>query len=147
MASWKSNRHEELHYLHLRHSAELPDISRHAPFKAVICVEDTPNLERQHEISEWLVEMGCRYVVTCGEDSASWCDSVRKANLAIYDIDTMDERDFGMTTGHPHEPLRAVFWYAKKMAKHPKMKLDSCIVLHLGEQNRAAEYELIYRRA
>ncbi len=147
MASWKSNRHKELHYLHIGHSAELPDISHHAPFKAVVCVEDAPGIEKQREISEWLVTTGCRYVVACGKDCGSWCDSVRKANLAMHDIDTMDERDFVMTTGHPHEPLRAVFRYAKNAAKHPKMKLESCVVLHLGEQNRSAEYELIYRRA
>ena len=147
MANSLSQHLKPLHYFRLGKSTELPDLSHYSPFKAVISAEEAPTADRQREISRWLVAAGCRYVLACGENCGSWCDSVREANLAVYDIDTMDERDFVMTTGHPHESLRAVFWYAKKMAKHPKMALENCVVLHLGNQNRAAEYELIYRRA
>jgi len=147
MAKWRSGSQKALHYLLVHRSTELPDITHHAPFKAVICVEEAPTPDRQREISEWLVAMGCRYVMTLGENCEAWCDSVRKANLARHDIGTMDECDFVMTTGHPNESLRVVFWYAKKAAKHPKMKLSECVVLHLADRNRAAEYEMIYRRA
>ena len=92
--------------MQFRSSTELPDVSHHSPFKAVICIEDAPSAERRSEICEWLVAMGCRYVVACGEDCDSWRDSVRQANLAIHDIDTMDDRDFVMATTHPHESLR-----------------------------------------
>lgn len=136
-----------MRYINIDRSTVLPDISNLAPFKAVVSIEEPPSKERQAEISSWLVDMGCRYVMSCGEGCDSWCDSVRHANLEVFDLDAMDSRDFVMTTGHRHESLRAVFWFSKKAAKHPKVKLKECVVLHLASRHRLAEYEMIYRRA
>lgn len=136
-----------MRYLHLHRLAELPDISGHAPFKAVICTEDTVSAQRMEEVSAWLVEMGCRYVMSRGKYSDSWCEAVRRANLETFDIDTMSARDFVMTTGHRHESLRTVFWYAKRMAKHPELEFEECVVLDFGARSRSAEYQGAYLRA
>ena len=136
-----------MRYVNIHRLTELPDISELAPFKAVISIEEPAVELRQAEISAWLVEMGCRYVMTRGESCDSWRDSVRQANLEVFDIDTMDAKDFVMTTGHRYESLKAVFWYAKKFAKHPEVELKECVVLHLNNGDRSGEYQSIYQRA
>lgn len=136
-----------MRYINIHRLTQLPDISSLAPFKAVLSIEEPVSEARQAEISAWLVEMGCRYVMTVGDDCDSWCDSVRRANLDMFDIDTMDARDFVVTTGHRYESLKAVFWYAKKTATHPENTFKQCVVLHIASGERSAEYQTIYQRA
>jgi len=134
-------------YFNITQSTELPDVSRFAPFKAVVTVEEPVTWHRQEEISLWLVRMGCRYLMSCGEGCESWRDSVRQANLKLFDIDNLGPRDFVMTTAHPHEHLRAVFWYAKKFAKHPEVRFDDLLVIHIAATDRSTEYLAIHHRA
>ena len=136
-----------MRYVHIRHWTELPDISDCAPFKAIIVAESPVSRQRRAEISVWLVDMGCRYLMSCGEDCESWTDSVREANLAMFDIDSMAARDFVMTTSHPTEPMRWVLWFAKKMAKHPENKFKELVMLHLADQDRSTEYLAMYQKA
>lgn len=136
-----------MRYINIQRLTELPDISSLAPFKAVISTEAPTDRQRQKEISTWLVRMGCRYVISRGENCESWCQSVRQANLAAFDIDNMHARDFVMTTVHRRESLKAVFWFAKKAAKHPEVDLVRCVVLHVANGNRMAEYQAVYQRA
>lgn len=136
-----------MRYIHVHCLTELPDISGLAPFKAILSAEETVNPQRMEEVSTWLVEMGCRYVMSRGEGCDSWCGAVRCANLKAFDLDTMSARDFVMTTRHRHESLKAVFWYAKRMAKHPVIEFTDCVVLHFGAGNRSTEYQSIYHRA
>ena len=136
-----------MRYINIHRLTELPDISALAPFKAVISAEEPATAARQAQISKWLVEMGCKYAMCCGEYCESWRRSVREANLEICDLDTMHARDFVMTTEHRYESLKAVFWYSKKAAKHPEVETRECVVLHLGSGERSAEYQSIYHRA
>ncbi len=136
-----------MRYINIHRLTELPDIADLAPFKAVISVEEQVSEQRQVEISAWLVEMGCRYVMVCCENCGSWCNSVRRANLELFDIDTMSAKDFVMTTVHRYESLKAVFWYAKRAAKHPEIHFKDCVVLHLANGDRSAEYQSLYHRA
>lgn len=110
-------------------------------------MDDPVTVERQNEISRWLVQMGCRYVMARGETGKSWCESVREANLQLYELNSMGASDFVMTTSHQYESLKAVFWYAKKVAKHPENNLGECVVLHIANGNCSAEYQSIYQRA
>ena len=136
-----------MRYINIHRLTELPDISSLAPFKAVITIDEPVTQERQEEISAWLVNMGCRYVMTRGENCNSWSQSVRKANLEVFDLDTMSAQDFVMTTGHRYESLKAIFWYAKKYAKHPEITFKECVVLHLASGERSNEYRSIFHRA
>lgn len=136
-----------MRYINIHRLTELPDISNLAPFKAVVSIEEPVSEQRQAEISTWLVEMGCRYVMSCGESCESWSDSVRRANLEVFDIDNMSAQDFVMTTGHRYESIKAVFWFAKRFAKHPEIKFKECVVLHLANGDRSAEYLGTYQRA
>lgn len=134
-------------YININRLTTLPDISSLAPFKAVLSIEEAVGEERQREISTWLVSVGCRYVMSRGEGCESWTTSVRRANLEAFDIDTMDPADFVMATDHHRESLKSVFWYAKKIAKHPAVELGNCVLLHLGGGDRSSEYHSLYHRA
>jgi len=136
-----------LQYMHMRDGTDLPDVSASAPFKALIVADRPVTTHRRTEICTWLVEMGCRYVVTYGESCESWSDSVRQANLEAFNLETMNARDFVMTTSHATEPIRWVLWYAKKMARHPENIFKDLVVIHFADENRSGEFEVMYRRA
>jgi hypothetical protein len=136
-----------MRYINVNQEAELPDISRFAPFKAVVAVEDRVGRDRQAEISAWLVEMGCRYVMSCGDDCDSWSETVRNANLKGMTIGDLEARDFVMVTAHPREPLKTVFWFAKNAARHPEVAFREFLVIHLAETGRAGEYEAVFQKA
>lgn len=136
-----------MRYINIHRLTELPDISSLAPFKAVISIEEQISAERQAEISAWLVDMGCRYVMTRGESCDSWSKSVREANLAVFDLYSMSAGDFVITTAHRFESLKSVFWYAKKVATHPEIDFKECVIIHLGGGDRSDEYQGMFHRA
>ncbi len=136
-----------MEYLQLFEDTNLPAVKHFAPFKAVIAIEDVSSHARQIEISNWLVETGCRYVMVCGADCRSWEESIRRANLDQVDINEMEPRDFVMITTHRHEKLRSVFWHAKKHALHTHVKFENILTIHLGQQNRSVEYLAIFDKA
>lgn len=134
-------------YIHIHGSTPLPDISSLAPFKAVLSVEKAVTAQRQAEISAWLVQMGCRYAMIHGEGCDAWCASIRDANLHLFDLNTMTPRNFVMTTAHRQDSLRGVFWYAKKVATHPDVEFQECVVVHLSGGDRSAQYLAAFERA
>jgi len=136
-----------MQYIRINRLTGLPDISQLAPFKAIIAIETPVSEQRQAEISAWLVNMGCRYVMSCGEGCNSWLDSVRKANLEVFNVDNLSVENFVMTTSHPVESLRSVFWFAKKSAKHPEVVFDKFVVIHLADRDRSTEYLGMYQKA
>ncbi len=136
-----------MEYIQLTENNELPDISNFSPFKVVVAIEDLVSAERQTQISEWLVEMGGLYVMLCGENSTSWVDPIRQANLDQTDIQTMTPEQFVMITDHEDERLRAVFWHAKKYAKHTHVKIKQIVTLHISNENRAVDYLSIFNKA
>ena len=85
--------------------------------------------------------------MVCGENSTAWEGSVRQANLEQTDIETMTPDQFVMITDHQDERLRAVFWHAKKHAKHTHAKLQEVVVLHISNENRAVDYLSIFNKA
>jgi len=136
-----------MRYIRIDPNGELPDLSHLDPFKVVLVEETTFDAVRRAAVSLWLVRCGCRYVIACGEGSQRWCAAVREANLRLFDVERLEARDFVMTTSHPHESPRAVLWYAKRAAHHPEVRFEDTVVLHLSSRDRAAEFEVMFRRA
>ena len=136
-----------MEYFQLTETNAPPEISHLAPFKAVLAIEDNVSPARQHEISNWLVKAGGKYVMICGENHQSWEASIRQANLAHVNIADMQPREFVMITTHMHEKLRNVFWHAKKAARHTHIKINSIITIHIGNQNRSVEYLSMFSKA
>jgi len=137
----------EMNYILLTEQNDLPGIEHYAPFKVVLAIEDSVDQKRRDEISNWLVEAGARYAMTCGSDCKSWEQSIRQANLELFDIDNMEPKDFVMITTHEHERLRSVFWHAKKQARHTHVKIHNILTLHIGSQNRSIEYLAMFDKA
>lgn len=136
-----------MEYIQLTDHGDLPTIGQHAPFKAVLAVEDRVSAARRQLISEWLVEMGGRYVMVCGADCEDWQAAIRRANLKQVNLDDMQPKEFVMITIHQHERLRSVFWHAKKHARHTHVKLRNLVAVHVGNVNRSVEYLAMYDKA
>ena len=138
---------ESMQYFKLAEQDELPDVGHSAPFKTVLAIEDDISRPRQLEVANWLIEEGCRYVMICGQNCEGWQQTIRQANLDMFDLEDMLPEDFVMITTHAHERLRNVFWHARKHARHTHVKFTQVITLHLGKQNRSVEYLAMYDKA
>ena len=136
-----------MEYFQLTEQNDLPGIGHFAPFKVVLAIEDTVGYSRQNEVSNWLVEMGGKCVMICGNHCKSWEQSIRQANLDQVDIENMGPQDFVMITTHKHEKLRNVFWHAKKVARHTHVKFNNILTIHIGSQNRSVEYHAMFEKA
>ena len=136
-----------MEYFQLTEQNDLPGIGHLAPFKVVLAIEDTVDRSRQNEVSNWLVEMGGKYVMICGSHCKSWEESIRQANLDQVDIENMGPQEFVMITTHEHERLRNVFWHAKKHARHTHVKFNNILTIHIGSQNRSVEYLAMFEKA
>ena len=129
-----------IQYLHLPAGSSPPVLSG-APFKAVMILETDHTAEWRHEISDWLVESGCRYMMAWGRDCSLWNDSVDWSTLAAYgwDVDiVLDDERFVMTTWHTGEPLSEVFWFAGSCAFHPTLDLELILIDVSPEPREAA---------
>ena len=136
-----------MEYIQLTESNFLPDIGRLAPFKAVLAIEHAVSRTRQHEISAWLVEMGGKYVMICGEGCKDWEDNIRRINLNRVGLENMTPEEFVMITTHAREGLRNVFWHAKKHAHHTHIDMKNIVTVHIGSRNRSVEYSSIFQKA
>jgi hypothetical protein len=136
-----------MEYIQVDQNTMLPDISGFSPFKAVIAIEDQISQHRREIISNWLIQMGGLYVMICGDEIALWSASIRKANMDQNDINTMTPDQFVMITEHENERLRNVFWHAKKYAKHTHANLQTLVVIHVSNHNRAVDYMSIFNKA
>jgi len=105
-----------MNYLHLKPQSSLPTWAFSSPYQAVLVIDAKVSLEWQEELSKWLVETGCLYMMAWGNDCSSWDDSVDMANMEAYDFKHIPESSFVMTTWHEKEPLSDVFWFVKYSA-------------------------------
>lgn len=136
-----------MEYIQLSESSVLPGIGHLAPFKTVLAIEHPVSRIRQHEIATWLVEMGCKYVMICGENCQDWEAHIRRANLNQVSLENMVPEEFVMITTHAREGLRSVFWHAKKHARHTHVEMENIVTVHIGNQGRSVEYLSIFTKA
>lgn len=76
---------------------ELPSLKEFSPFKAVVVIEAEVSKEWQANVSKWLVNSGCFYMMAWGKDCSSWDCSVDLANIDLYE-DEIPEDGFVITT-------------------------------------------------
>lgn len=105
-----------MNYLHLKPQSPLPGWFFCKPYQAVLVVEQKVFSEWQEQVSKWLVDTGCLYMMAWGEGCSSWDDLVDMANIEAYDFEQIPESGFIMTTWYENEPLSEVFWYSKHSA-------------------------------
>ncbi len=122
-------------YLQLYPLSELPDISSFNPFRAVVIVEENVTADWQKQISHWLVNSGCLYMMAWGVMCITWDDSVDQANLEQFNHGDIPCEKFVITTWHENDPLKEVFWFSKHSAFHPEVEINNNLLLHISRQN------------
>ena len=128
------------HYVRVPPTERLPDVRTLAPFKAVIVIGAPYPYEWQEEVSTWLVENGCRYMMAWGPDCSSWDDSVDRADIKARNYED-DDQKFVMTTWHDDESLESVFWYSQfcGIFSCDEIELINAVILDISHEDRSAE--------
>lgn len=137
----------EPYYISLSPDTPLPDLSGANPFKAIVIVEDEVTDAWRAQVSDWLVEKGCLYMMACGRDPSRWDDAVDRANLEAFDFGDIPDDKFVLTTWHDKETLDDVFWFATSSARHPVVKLNRVVIVHIGQKHRREEILDLYKVA
>jgi hypothetical protein len=132
-----------MEYVQLSSSCELPDISHFGKFKSVVIVEEKVSEIRQYEISKWLVNSGCLYMMAWGIEASSWDTSVDLANIEQFENAEIPDESLVLTTWHDDELLSEVFEFAKFSALHSYHELKS-IIVHISSINKESELRSVY---
>ncbi|HEU5285361.1 MAG TPA: hypothetical protein VFU20_02480, partial [Sphingomicrobium sp.] len=136
-------------YVRLIPDGLLPEVSVYAPFKAVVVIEATYSPEWQDEVSRWLVDSGCRYMMAWGDNCSSWDDSVDHAEILKHLPGDVPDNQFVMTTWHKDETLENVFWYAQFCAQfsYDDVALTNALIIHISETVREAEMRALFEQS
>jgi hypothetical protein len=134
-------------YQPIAEAGPLPDGVVSAPFKCVVVIESDVSPSRQSEISRWLVEAGCLYMMAWGPGYSSWDDSVDLANLEKFNFNEVPDENFVMTTWHDSEPLQEVFEFSKFAAMHPTTEMQNTLILHVNGHDKAHEFTQMIQNA
>ena len=133
-------------YVRISEGTELPAIDEYRPFRAVVVLDADYSAKWQDEVSRWLVDAGCLYMMAWGPACSSWDDSVDYAQIAKYP-DGVPEPDFVMTTWHERETLEEVFWFAGFCAYDPYDLIKHSLIVHVSTVDRAVELMALYAQA
>ena len=128
------------YYVRIAPGELLPDVNGWAPFKAIVVLAADYSTNWQNEVSDWLVESGCRYMMAWGPGCSAWDDSVDWTDMEARDF-ADDDSKFVMTTWHENENLESVFWYSQFCAElsYDQVKLTNAVILHISNENRDRE--------
>ena len=94
-----SLREESVEYIHLPAGSVLPPLEPSLR-RVIVIVEQDVNRQWQDDVSEWIVDSGCLYIMAWGRDCSSWDDSVDWANLKRIDGAERADDNHVMTTWH-----------------------------------------------
>lgn len=135
-----------IRYVRVQDGQALPDVTDLKPFKAVLAIEDAVSPEWRNQVCDWLVESGCLYAMTWGEDCEVWHDSVDDARDTVSSVENIPDDAVVMTTWHDDEPLEDVFWFSKFAAIHGDVDLENVLILHIGAEDKRTEFEMMFER-
>ena len=135
--------------LRIEPNGDLPPIETHAPFKAVVILEGTYSPEWQDQVSRWLVDGGCRYMLAWGPDCSSWDDSVDYASIVKHLPEETPDSEFVMTTWHENQTLEDVFWQAQFNAQfsYDDVELNKTILVHISDTGREEWLITLFKRS
>ncbi|WP_027580600.1 hypothetical protein [Bradyrhizobium sp. Ai1a-2] len=125
----------EPEYLHLRPEQPPPEFASR-PFRAIIIADEAVSEAWRNQISTWLIEVGCLYVVAWGIDCEAWHDSVDWANLDAFNFGDIPDDRLVMTIWHDNEPLSEALWFGGNWAFHPHIELSETIIIHAAQEER-----------
>jgi len=131
-------------YVRISPSGELPDIQKHATFRAVVILDGEYDQDWQTKVSRWLVDSGCLCLMAWGPNCETWDDSVDHANLDAFDWGEIPDDKFVMTSWHENETLEDVFWFCQFCAENPDFGLGDTLLIHVGERDRGEEFYTLF---
>lgn len=136
-----------MQYIQLQTIADITNININHPFKAVVIISKTISNDFRNEVSDWLVQNGCLYMMAWGEDCIAWDDSVDVANLEAFNWEDIPKDKSVVTTWHDDEALSEVFWFCKNCAIHPIIEINKTIILHVSSKNKCDAMSSAYAAA
>jgi len=108
------------------------------PYRAVIIADQVVGDAWLNRVAEWIVAIGCLYVVAWGVECEKWHDAVDWAILDVFEFGDIPDDRFVMTTWHSDEPISEAFWFAGHCAIHPDIELTETIILHVAAEARCS---------
>ena len=135
-------------YLRLSPDTALSPYRHTRPFRAIVIIEAKVSTTWQAQVSGWLVESGCLYMLAWGLNCSTWDDSVDWANLEHFDYEVPKDAHV-MTTWHENDTLPEVFKFAKEWAHatSDSVKIEETLLLHISEIDREREYATLFAAA
>ncbi len=127
-------------YLRIVPDSDPPDIERYRWFRAIVILDAEYPEVWQNNVSRWLVDAGCLYMMAWGPNCSSWDDSVDYAQIQKFLPNEAPEDEFVMTTWHDNEPLEEVFWFAQTCAFDAYDRIEHTLIVHIGDQEREKEF-------
>lgn len=115
-------------------------MSNPRPCKAVVIAEQPVSAEQRTTVCHWLIDSGCLFVMSWGDDCAAWAANVASLNRAAHAADEIPDERLVITTTHEDETLEQVFWFAKYTAMHPCADLEHVLLIHLATENCEREF-------
>ena len=123
-------------YLHLVPGSTLPEYPAKLPSAVVVIIEADVTYEWRDEVSRWLVDNGCYYMMAWGQDCALWDDSVDYAILEDFNYDDIPEDRYVWTTWHDDESLEEVLWFAQHCVRHDVHEITNLIIMDISKNAR-----------
>ncbi|MBZ0165750.1 MAG: hypothetical protein K8I00_03010 [Candidatus Omnitrophica bacterium] len=136
-----------IEYVLLLPEAQLPGIEQYKPFKAVLVLDRAVSDVSRKEISCWLVNSGCYYVMAWGQGCASWESVIDEANLELYKDILVPDDGLVMTTHHVGEALQSVFTFCKNFAGHDCYDLRNVLIIHIADSDNKRKLLRAYEEA
>ena len=134
-------------YIQISEGRPLPEVGKFGPFRAIVVLDATYSDEWQDEVSRWLVNNGCLYMMAWGLNCSSWDDSVDYAQIQKYLPGDVPEHEFVMTTWHNDETLESVFWFAQFNAHDPYDLITNTLIVHVGTADRRTEFLTLFEQS
>ena len=136
-------------YIQLQSKTDLNvlNISKFSPFKAVVIIEEDLEKDRRVQICNWIVDMGCLYMMAWGIECGIWDDIVDEKNCYDFNFKGVPEEKDIMTTWHNNQSLIELFYFSKNLAKHPCIELKNTIIIHVSEEDKFRELMKKYEKA
>lgn len=134
-------------YLHLRSGSALPACPLDRPYAAVVVLDEGVTEAWRAEVSTWLVDSGCVFMMAWGQDCSAWDDSVDTANIEAAGTGDIPEEQQVLTTWHSGEPLAQVFWFAQHAASHPSHEIERVLIIDVTKAARGPEVLRWFRKA
>ncbi len=133
-------------YVHLVPGVAPPELAS-KPSRVLVILDQPVGFDWQQQVSRWLIEMGCLYMLAWGPGCSSWDDSVDDANREAFGNDDIPEERDAMTTWHENDSLEECMWFAKYCAMHSVVELERTMILHIGPAPRERELLQAYANA